>query len=304
MCWLCDLKTPLAPLVASADEAVLPQRWSSRRGFLLAAAATGTTAATLGAGALLPGSAQAQVAVGQGSRLRHLVPAQQLEAAAAQQYRQMMEQARQQGVLAPDSDRQLRNLRAIAQRQIPFAQPWNPRARQWQWEVNLIRSEQINAFVMPGGKIAFYTGILDQLRLSNDEIGMIMGHEAAHAVRDHARARLARTQATSLGLSLGAQLLGLGDLGNVAANLGTQLLSLRFSREDESDADLVGLEIAARAGHHPQASVTLWEKMIARNRSAGINFLSTHPAGPERIAQLQANIPAVMGLFEQARRRG
>ena len=131
-----------------------------------------------------------------------------------------------------------------------------------------------------------------------------MGHEAAHAVREHARARLAKTQATSLGLSLGAQLLGLGDLGNVAANLGTQLLALRFSREDESDADLVGLEIAARSGHHPQASVTLWEKMIARNRSAGINFLSTHPAGPERIAQLQANAPKVMGLFEQARRRG
>jgi len=303
MCWLCEFKTPLAPIapLAQADDGAPPQRWTSRRGFMLAAAA-GT--ATVAAGGLLPTAAKAQVSVGEGSRLRHLVSAAQLEAAAAQQYRQMMEQARQQGALAPDSDRQLRNLRAIAQRQIPFAHPWNARSRQWQWEVNLIRSEQINAFVMPGGKIAFFTGILDQLRLSNDEIGMIMGHEAAHAVREHARARLAKTQATSLGLSLGAQLLGLGDLGNVAANLGTQLLALRFSREDESDADLVGLEIAARAGHHPQASVTLWEKMIARNRSAGINFLSTHPAGPERIAQLQANAPKVMGLFEQARRRG
>ncbi|WP_045532335.1 M48 family metallopeptidase [Serpentinimonas raichei] len=292
MCWLCDAKTPLTEPAT--------HRWSSRRGFLLAAGAATATAAV----GLLPAQAEAQVAVGEGSRLRHLVSAQQLEAAAAQQYQQMMQQARQQGVLAPDSDRQLRRLRAIAQRQIPFAQPWNPRSRQWQWEVNLIRSEQINAFVMPGGKIAFYTGILDELRLSNDEIGMIMGHEMAHAVREHARARMAKTQATSIGFALGAQLLGLGDLGNVAANLGTQLLSLRFSREDETDADLVGLEIAARAGHHPQASVTLWEKMIARNRGGGLNFLSTHPAGPERIRELQANIGRVMGLYEQARRRG
>jgi len=210
---------------------------------LLAAGAATATAAV----GLLPAQAEAQVAVGEGSRLRHLVSAQQLEAAAAQQYQQMMQQARQQGVLAPDSDRQLRRLRAIAQRQIPFARPWNPRSGQWQWEVNLIRSEQINAFVMPGGKIAFYTGILDELRLSNDEIGMIMGHEMAHAVREHARARMAKTQATGIGLSLGAQLLGLGDLGNVAANLGTQLLSLRFSREDEPDQIGVGLVFAAKA---------------------------------------------------------
>ena len=201
MCWLCVCKTPLGSATAPQPDGAPPQRWASRRGFMLAAAAG---AATVAAGGLLPTAAQAQVSVGEGSRLRHLVPAAQLEAAAAQQYRQMMEQARQQGALAPDSDRQLRNLRAIAQRQIPFAHPWNARSRQWQWEVNLIRSEQINAFVMPGGKIAFFTGILDQLRLSNDEIGMIMGHEAAHAVREHARARLAKTQATSLGLSLGA----------------------------------------------------------------------------------------------------
>ncbi len=117
--------------------------------------------------------------------------------------------------------------------------------------MNLIGSKQINAFCMPGGKIAFYTGILDQLKLSDDEAAMVMGHEMAHALREHARARLAKTQATSMGLSLGAQLLGLGDLGNVAANLGTQLLSLKFSRSDETEADLVGLEMAARGGYNP-----------------------------------------------------
>ena len=95
----------------------------------------------------------------------------------------------------------------------PFTSPWNERARQWRWEVNLIGSRQVNAFCMPGGKIAFYSGILDQLQLSIDEIAMIMGHEMAHALREHARERVAKTQATSLGLSLGAQLLGLGEAG-------------------------------------------------------------------------------------------
>ena len=118
---------------------------------------------------------------------------------------------------------------------------------------------------------------------------------------------MAKTQATSIGLSLGAQLLGLGDLGNVAANLGTQLLSLRFSREDETEADLVGLELAARAAFHPQASVTLWEKMTALSGGANPpSFLSTHPSGPNRIRELQANVPRVMGLYQEAaaRRRG
>jgi len=159
--------------------------------------------------------------------MRNLVPAQQLERAATQQYHEMLAEARAQRALAPDNHPQLRRLRSIAQRLIPHASPWNERSRGWQWEVNLIGSSEINAFCMPGGKIAFYTGILDKLQLSDDESAMIMGHEMAHALREHARERLAKTQATSIGLSLGAQLLGLGDLGNVAANLGTQLLSLK-----------------------------------------------------------------------------
>ncbi|GAB3189988.1 M48 family metallopeptidase [Hydrogenophaga aquatica] len=269
-------------------------RWSSRRGFLLAAAA--------GAGGLLPATAPAQVNVGQASAMRKLVPAQQLESAATKQYHQMLAEARAQRALAPDNHPQLRRLRAIAQRLIPFAAPWNERSRQWQWEVNLIGSSEINAFCMPGGKIAFYTGILDKLQLSDDESAMIMGHEMAHALREHARERLAKTQATSIGLSLGAQLLGLGDLGNVAANLGTQLLSLKFSREDETEADLVGLELAARAAFQPQASVSLWEKMTAQGGGNGPAFLSTHPSGPNRIRELQANLPKVQSLYDQARR--
>ena len=270
---------------------------AGRRTWLLGGVAAATTT-------LATPWAHGQVDVGGASGLRKLVPAQQLESAAGQQYQQMMAEARAKGALAPESDPQLRRLRAVARRLIPHARPWNDRSQGWQWEVNLIASRQINAFCMPGGKIAFYTGILDQLRLNDDECAMIMGHEMAHALREHARARLAKTQATSLGLSLGAQLLGLGDLGNLAANLGTQLLTLKFSREDETEADLVGLELAARGAYAPQASVTLWEKMTTATQNGGPAFLSTHPSGPNRIRELQANVPKVQGLYEQARRGG
>ena len=269
--------------------------WASRRGFLLAAGAAGAAAAA--------GPALAQVDVGSASSVRKLIPAETLEKSAAQQYQQMLEQARAQRALAPDSHPQLQRLHAIARRLIPYTGPWNERAAGWRWEVNLIGSQQINAFCMPGGKIAFYTGIIDQLKLTDDEIAMIMGHEMAHALREHSREQLAKNQATSIGISLGAQLLGLGDIGNAAARLGGQLLSLKFSRNDESDADLVGLELAARAGYNPQAAVSLWRKMGQATGEGGIGFLSTHPTGPDRIRQLEGNVPRVMGLYEQARRR-
>ena len=263
----------------------------ARRRWLLMTAAT-----------VLSGSALAQVAVGDASRLRHLVPAEQLEQSAQQQYAQLLQEAKAQGRLVPASDAQVQRLHAIAQRLIPFTAQWNRRASQWQWQVALIRSPDINAFCMPGGKIAFYTGILDTLRLTDDEVAMVMGHEMAHALREHARERIAKTQATNLGLRLGAQLLGLGDLGHLAANLGGQLLTLQFSRSDESDADLVGLELAARAGYHPAAAVSLWRKMgEASGGKSGLAFLSTHPSGPQRIRELEHNVPKVQSLYLAAR---
>jgi len=267
--------------------------WMPRRGFLLAAASAAAVAAAT--------PALAQVEVGDASRLRSLVPAEELETASTQEYAKLLQQARQQGALAPDSYPQLQRLRAISNRLIPHAAQWNSRARSWRWEVNLIGSKQINAFCMPGGKIAFYTGILDQLQLTDDEAAMVMGHEMAHALREHARARIAKSQGTGTLLSIGAQLFGLGQLGDLAANVGTQLLTLKFSREDEIDADLVGLELAARGGYNPDAAVTLWEKMgKASGGSSGPAFLSTHPQGPDRIERLRANVPKVRGLYQQA----
>ncbi|MBN9409813.1 MAG: M48 family metallopeptidase [Burkholderiales bacterium] len=278
-------------IFCAAKQSSVHGPWQARRAFLLAG------------GALAGEAAIGQVNVGQSSELRKLVPAEELETASRQQYGEMMQEAKSKGALAPANHPQLVRLRSIAQRIIPYTNTWNSRAANWQWEVNLIGSKQINAFCMPGGKIAFYTGILDQLKLTDDETAMVMGHEMAHALREHARARIAKSQGTGALLSIGAQLLGLGQLGDVAANLGTQLLTLKFSRDDESDADLVGLELAARAAYDPQSSVSLWQKMGQASGNNGASFLSTHPSGPQRIAQLQSNVPRVQGLYEAARKR-
>ena len=268
--------------------------WHGRRAFLrLAGAGAAVSAAPV----------LAQVDVGQSSMARNLVPADTVEQAGVQQYGELLAKAKAQGALAPDGHPQLQRLRAIAARLIPFVGSWNPRAAQWKWQVNLIGSKQINAFCLPGGKIAFYTGILDQLKLSDDEVAMVMGHEMAHALREHARARMAKSAGTGAALSIASQLFGLGEVGNMVAKAGTQLLTLKFSRGDETDADLVGLELAARAGYDPRASVSLWTKMAAASKNeGGLNFLSTHPSGTDRIRILEANVPKVDGLYRAAKR--
>jgi len=259
-------------------------------------------AALLGAGALAaaPVLAREGVEVGKQSGFTKLVPAEQIEQAAAQQYLQMQRQAAEKRALAPDGHPQVVRLRAIADRIIPHSLPWNPRAKDWKWEVNLIGSKQINAFCMPGGKIAFYYGILDQLKLNDDEVAAIMGHEMAHALREHARERMGKTAATRGAVEIGAAIFGLGGLGRMAADMGAQLLTLRFGREDESEADLVGLELSARAGYDPRAGVSLWQKMGAANKGAPPQWLSTHPAGNTRIRDIEANLPKVAPLYARA----
>jgi predicted Zn-dependent protease len=132
---------------------------------------------------------------------------------------------------------------------------------------------------------------------------MVMGHEIAHALREHARERMAKNAATGIGASLISQYFGLGQIGQTVTNYGAQLLTLEFSREDESEADLVGMELAARAGYDPRAGVTLWQKMGAASKGAPPQWLSTHPSGKSRIADIQANLPKVMPLYERARAR-
>ncbi|MBK1615888.1 peptidase M48 [Rubrivivax gelatinosus] len=263
-----------------------------------------TGALALGAGAAFSGPALAKEGVrddvGNESRFTKLVPAEDVEKAAAQQYEQMLREARASKALAPAEHPQLVRLRSIADRIIPYAEPWNRRAANWKWEINLIGSKQLNAFCMPGGKIAFYYGILQQLQLGDDEVATIMGHEVAHALREHARERMGKTAATRIGASLVSALFGLGQAGDTLLNMGGQLLTLKFSREDESEADIVGMELAARSGYDPRAGVSLWKKMIEASKGAPPEFMSTHPSGPTRIADIEAKLPKVMPLYERA----
>ena len=256
----------------------------------------------LPAALLSPALARDGVDVGNNSAFSRLVPAENVERSAGQQYAQLLQKAAEQRALAPATHPQVLRLRAIAQKIIPHALAWNPRAKDWKWEVNLIGSKQINAFCMPGGKIAFYTGILDQLQLTDDEVAMVMGHEIAHALREHARERMGKSAATNIGANVLAQVLGAGAIGQQLIGGGAQLLTLKFSREDETEADLVGMELGARAGYNPRAGITLWQKMANANKGAPPQWMSTHPSGSTRIAEMERNLPRVQPLYEQARR--
>ena len=261
--------------------------------------------ALIGTGALAalgpagPAAAQADVEC-QRSAFTKVVSAEQIEQAAGQQYQQMLQQAASQRGLAPADNAQLQRLRYIAKRIIPFTAGCNPRSQQWRWDVNLIGDQQLNAFCMPGGKIAFYYGILAKLRLDDDEVAMIMGHEVAHALLEHARERMGKTMATRGAIELGAALFGLGGAGTTLANMGGQLLALKFSRSDESEADALGLVLAAKAGYRPGAGVTLWQKMLAANKNAPPQWMSTHPSGDSRIKDIESRLARIDPVYDAA----
>jgi len=245
------------------------------------------------------------VEVGQESAFAKLVPAEQVEQSAKQQYAQILKDAASQNALGSDEHPQVIRLRRIANQLIPQSYDWNPRARDWKWEVNLLGSNQINAFCMPGGKIVFYSAILKQLDLSDDEVAMVMGHEIAHALREHARERMGKATATNglatIGSTVASVFFGISpNVTDFVAKQGANLLTLKFSRDDETEADLVGMELAARAGFDPRSGVTLWQKMSQANKGAPPQWLSTHSASTTRIQEIQANLPKVMPLYEQA----
>jgi predicted Zn-dependent protease len=231
-------------------------------------------------------------------------PEEAIDQQAAQQYTALMKQARDKGVLVPAGDPQATRLRAIADRLIPYTSRWNPEARQWKWEVNLLKSGQVNAFCMPGGRIAFFSGIIDKLKLTDDEIAAVMGHEIAHALREHGRDRQSKATATGLASSaIGAVISAWSgyDLRG-ASNAVGQLWVLKFSRDEEREADLIGLDIAARAGYDPRAGLALWNKMAALNdRGEPPALLSDHPGGAERMQQIQDHMNVLLPLYARTR---
>ena len=227
----------------------------------------------------------------------------EINALSAQSYAQTLSQAQSKGVLVASSNAQYKRLQTIAGKLIPQAKHLRPEATQWKWEVNLLKSDELNAYCAPGGKIMFYTGIIDRLKLSDDEIAAIMGHEMAHALREHGRENVSRQYAQQTGLSLIASIAGLSQgQAELASLVGQVGLSLPNSRTQETEADVMGLEMMARAGYNPNASVTLWQKMMAANNSGSPQFLSTHPSPTNRIQNLQSLIPKMMPLYQQAKR--
>jgi predicted Zn-dependent protease len=250
------------------------------------------------------GTTQDGVQVQKKSRALALASAEEVEKQAAAQYEQLKRQAAQQRALAPDDHPQLQKLRSIASRIIPFTTRFNERAPNWRWEVNLIGSKQINAFCMPGGKIAFYTGIIDNLKLTDDEIAVIMGHEIAHALQEHGRERVGKerlAQGLTIGASVLSSIFGYGDLGGQVAGGAARLTLLKYSRDDETEADVVGLDIAARAGFDPRAGVVLWQKMAAASGGGQPpQFISTHPSHKTRIDEIRAQLKLTMPLYAAA----
>lgn len=236
------------------------------------------------------------------SKWRYLEPQAAVDQQASQQYAGLMAQAQQKGALIPATHPQVVRLRAIAKRIIPSATRWNPEAASWKWQVNLLNSSQVNAFCMPGGRIAFFTGILTSLKLTDDEVAAVMGHEIAHALREHGRERAAKSTATGVASRIaGAGLsawLGIDPrITDTAANTVGQLVVLKFSRDEEREADLIGLDLAARAGYDPRAGVALWRKMGALNKREPVQLLSTHPGGEERITEIQNHMDVLLPLY-------
>lgn len=231
-----------------------------------------------------------------------LVSSEQVLQMSAQSYAQNIQQARAKGLL-DTNQAQVNRLKNIANRLVGQVGVYRPDAAKWNWEVHTIKSNDLNAFVMPGGKIMFYTGIIDRLNLTDDEIAAIMGHEISHALREHSRERLSREYATQTGIGVAASVFGLSQgqaqLANMAGDFG---LSRPHSRTQESEADQIGLELMARAGYNPQAAISLWQKMQRASQGEPPQFLSTHPTSSARIAQLQALMPKVNPLYQKARR--
>lgn len=234
-----------------------------------------------------------------------LMPASQVVDMSSQAYTQTLKEATQKNMLNTDKV-QLERVRTISNRLIAKVGVFRPDAVQWKWEVNVEKSDQVNAYCMPGGKIMVLTGLIDQLKATDDELGAVIGHEIAHALREHGRERMSTALVQQVGIQgLVAMATGSGaaaQYGVKAAEMGSQLFfALPNSRLQENEADKIGLELSARAGYNPEAAITLWQKMSKLAGTKPPEFLSTHPSNENRIAELRALVPKVRPLYEAAK---
>lgn len=264
-------------------------------------------AGALGAGLLLGGcqvvntTSGGAVGVERQQYMFSLLSSDDLSKSYAQSYQQKVAEANSQSVLDKTSA-DAKRIQLIADRLINQAPVFRPDVAQWDWQVNLIKSDELNANCGPGGKIIFYSGLIEKLKLTDDEIAAVMGHEIAHALREHSREAMSKAYALDVAKQI-ALAAGVPQEAVAAGSKGVDLaMTLPNSRGSENEADLIGLELAARAGYNPNAAITLWQKMSAAAQSEPPEFLSTHPNSSSRIGSLQAAIPKVMPLYQQARK--
>ena len=243
-------------------------------------------------------------AVGVDREQRMAVSAEAVEQAANQQYGELIAKERQKGTLNRNPG-QVNRVRTIVNRLVSQTTAFRPDARKWDWEVNVLTAPEVNAWAMPGGKIGVNTGLIEKLNLTDDELAAVLGHEIAHALREHSRERASEQALAGLGISVLSAVTGVGDLGQKGMEFAYMgLLGLPNSRRHEVEADRIGVELAARAGYDPRAAVTLWQKMgQAAGGEPSFKFLSTHPPREDRLSDLTAYSQRVMPLYEQARSR-
>jgi len=243
------------------------------------------------------------VGVDRRQSMSSLVSSADMDRSASEAYGKLMSDAKKKNQL--DSDpAQVERVRRIARRLIPSTAAFRADAPGWDWEVNVITSQEVNAWCMPGGKIAVYTGLLTRLAPTDAELAAVMGHEIAHALREHGRERASEQMAQQIGVSVLGAARGLGDLGaRLTQTVLEVTLSLPHSRTQESEADRIGVELAARSGYDPRAAVTLWEKMGKVGGGKPPEWLSTHPSDQTRTRDLQSYSERVYPLYEAARAR-
>lgn len=220
-----------------------------------------------------------------------------MEQGAKEAYTKVLKDAEKKGVLNVDKST-LKRLNIIMKNLVAKTYIFRPDALQWDWEVNLIDEETLNAWCMPGGKIVFYSGMIEKLELNDDEIAAIMGHEMAHALREHSRERASQDQLRQLSLVVAKEVMGAsGEVMKLADIATYYTFSLPYSREHEREADRIGVELAARAGYDPRAAVHVWEKMENVSSGGTAEILSTHPSNTNRIRALKMDSESLMRLL-------
>lgn len=228
-----------------------------------------------------------------------LVSESQVIASSYSTYSNLINQAQSHGSLNVDPI-QTKRAKEIASRIIPNAVSYRPSIINWQWDVNVLESNEINAFCMAGGKIAVYSGLIKKLNPTDDELAQVLAHEIAHALSEHTREKISVAMATNLAVGVVAAKKGMSqnqvDLLN---NLTYMSIKLPNSRQAESEADSIGILLAARAGYDPHAAVTLWEKMPNLGNSAGSAIMNTHPLPADRIAAMRTEAVKLEATYQK-----